>query len=156
MARYALILVVLLAVACGPSLAQRPHGPRCEPRISALLDANPSDLAFHYAAALAVIENEFGMERPAMCDVTIFAWPHHSEASLQSVCYSTSAAACVNVDPDDGVYVVRYQYAQAYHLRHEFVHVLLSELDVPEPQHHRLMNRADVYYFPRGQNLHDN
>lgn len=149
----ALSFVLALSVACGPALEVRPHGPLCEPKISTLLYGDHDASLHWYAEAVATLENEFDLERPAMCDVTVAVWPLSSYEAVESACSSVDAAACVNVDPDDGFYLIRFLETRPDHLRHEWLHVLFSELGIPEPKHHPAMNRANVYYYPHGRNL---
>ena len=150
------LLVLALLSACGPVLTTtHAEPPVCDPTVTILLNGDPDPVSTGYVEALELVERRFGFERPNLCGVHVAVWPIDTWQGVQTHCHNASAEACVNVDPEDGFYLMRYWSARPEHLRHEWLHVFFSELDIPREDHHVLMNRADVYFYPSGKNLDD-
>lgn len=149
--RRALLFALLLVGSCATAPPAQP-GPVCQPRITTLVDGDEDAVLFGYEAALDALEHDIGYPRPSMCGIHVAVFPFPTQEALAAHCHTKNAEACVNVDPLDGFYLIRYFAGKPEHLRHEWLHIMLSELKVPHQKHHKILNAADIYYYPRGRN----
>lgn len=151
--RYALAAYALaFLAACIPPHRDTGVVGVCGPRVTIPIGTDPEPVATYYDEALITLA-EMGYETPDMCGVHMLVQPFDSIVELRAACDNSEALACVNTRLSHGIYWVRFMARAPEHLRHEYLHVLLSEIGVPVERHHRILNRRNVYYYPTGQNL---